>query len=966
MADVDAIKARINLAEVIGQSRPVKKSGSELAAQCPFCDDGGTHLSIGKEAFHCFKCGKSGNVFQWLQWTENIEFAEAVRKASDLAGIVTTSAKKTQAPAKKPPVIPLKVAEEYHAKMPEVRRQYYRNRGLTDETINRYKLGWDGTRYTIPVIVNGELLNIRRRRDDTNKQDKGPKMLPYKTGYGTVVIFNQEMLDGAEYAVVTEGEFDAMLLVQHGFPAVSGTGGATAFKDEWVPLFASCRLVYICYDNDDEGQRGAARAAEALGDKARIVSLPKEVGEKGDVTDFFVELGRTDADFEALLQEAVIYEPPPLPPDEEVKNVHLAQSAHSDLVKQKVSVKVLCAGKLDAPYIVPRRVRYICFASEKEREACGADADDDRSCGYWDKTFDDTDNTFIELCHKRKPQLGTILRAAAGCQANCKKFTFQILEYANVEEILAVPMADKVMPSVNSNGKATDLDESGNEYVARNLYLLDDTATVNQYYRVTGRVYPHPNTQLGTILITRQEPMQDNIEQFKLTDEIRTAFRVFQPGGDLVRHVETLLDDLTVNVTRIYKRDEALLGILLAYHSILSFEFEGRRIRRGWVEVLLLGDTGQGKTDMVRSVMEYIGLGMLASGETARRTGLCYSVQQVAERWFVKWGVYVLSDRRLLAIDELSELPLEDLGRMTQGRNDGVMHVEQAGVGEANCRTRLIWISNPRHGKQLENYSHGIESLKTLFPTPADLRRIDFAVLLAEKDIDANEINKPRAKPEQRLISASVLRQSVLWAWSRRPDHVVIDERTTETILNEASRLSLIYAAAGDVPLVTAADIRNKLARLSVALAALLHSTDDAHEKVIVEPLHVKFISAYLDSIYQHRNCRYDIYAGYAAKKSILDETETDEITTELAALDSDTAEDTDKDKKTVSRDILALYRKQDTFSAIELGDLLDVHRKTVAKRLRVLQRHGLIVKGRYGYNKTPKFIEYLSKVEYK
>jgi len=976
LANLDELKARISLIDIASQTVTLRGSGRERTGKCPFHEDTHESLSVSDKLFNCFACGKAGSIFDWLQGIYNIDLPQAIRKAEELANMPTSLRPTPPAPpkAEKPkPVklltLPMEIAEKYHNEMPPERREYFRKRGLSDETINRFKLGWDDRRYTIPIVVNGELVNIRRRKDDVNRKDPGVKMLPYKSDYGTAVIFNETAIKDADNVIITEGEFDAMLLCQHGWAAVSGTGGAGTFKPEWVPLFDSCQIVYVCYDNDLPGQSGSSKAAAFFGDRARIVTLPDEVGEHGDLTDFFVKLGKTDADFAELLEEAKPYEPPPPLPKEETKTVHLAQSAHSELVGKKVEVKVLCAGKLDAPYIVPRKVRYSCYANDKDREICGAAADEERGAGSWDKSFDDRDSTFIDLCHKKKTQLGGILKAAAGCQGNCQKFSYQVLEYSNIEEVLAVPMADRVMPAVNGNGHQSDMDESGNEYVARNVYLLDYRSTVNQYYQITGRVYPHPNTQLGTILVTDAGPMQDSISQFTLTDKMRETFNVFQFTGAgkaaFKAHVDSLLEDLTLNVTRIYKRDEALLGILLGYHSVLNFKFEGRPIRRGWLEVLLLGDTGMAKTEMVRSLMEFCGLGMLISGESARRTGICYSVQQVGERWFVKWGKYVLNDRRLLAIDEVSELPEEDLGRMTQGRNDGIMRVEQAGVGEANCRTRLIWMSNPRWGKGLYNFSHGIESLKGLFPTPADLRRLDLAIFLSNKDINLNEINKMRTEPEQQLISAEALKQSILWAWSRRTDDVVIDHQATETIFSESSRLSAVYGAAEDVPLVSPADMRNKLARLCVALAALIHSTDEAHEKVIVSPMHVLFVGKYLDLVYQAKNCRYDIYAGYAAKKSTLDNVEAEEIRIELQNLDVNTKdEDRDKDKRTISQDILALYRRHDILTASELADLLDVHRTTIAKRLRVLQRHGLITKARYGYHKTPKFVEYLSSTE--
>jgi DNA-binding transcriptional ArsR family regulator/MoxR-like ATPase len=957
--DAEEIKSRINLVDVVQQTVQLTRAGSEWAGRCPFHDDRSASLSVSDKLFHCHAagCGKSGDIFTWIQERDRVDFQEALRRLASTPTFAPlpqpgNGKVKHDKAADKQKTLPMGIAEQYHKDLTAAHREYFHRRGIGDETIDHFKLGWDGQRYTIPVIAGGVLYNVRRRRDDTNRKDTESKF-KNTPGYGAARVYNQDALAGAQTVVIAEGEFDAMVLIERGWTSVCSTAGAGTFKAEWAPLFDSCQTVYVCYDNDLAGRSGAAKVAALFGERARVVTLPEEVGDAGDITDFFTKLNKTDADFEALLAEATPYEAPPVADKEVAHPVHLAQSASSDLVGKKVEVKVLMAGKLDAPYIVPRKVRYTCWGTDRDRDACHAN-DDDRALGSWDRVFDDSDATFIELCHKRSEQLKRVLKAAAGCQSTCTKFSCEPVEYSNVEEVLAVPMAERVMAKDGS-----DIDETGNEYVARNLYLLDDKAQVNQYYKIEGRVYPHPQTQLGTILITSMNTMHDNISEFKLTDEVKELLRVFQPGvADLVEHVNRLLEDLANNVTRIYKRDEALLAVLLGYHSALSFEFEGRPIRRGWLEVLLLGDTGLGKTEIVRTIMDFAGLGVLCSGETTTRTGLTYTIEQVGERWFVKWGKYPLADRKLLAVDELSELPEDDLAKMTQGRNDGILRVDRAGVGETNCRTRLIWLSNPRFKKGLYNFSHGIEALKTLFPTPADLRRLDLAVFLANKDIDLDEINRTRRKPTEQVITAEALKASILWAWSRKVEDIVIDEDATDLILGEASRLSEIYGSAEDIPLVSPADMRNKLARMVVALAALLHSTDETHTKVIVLPVHVRFIGAYLDSIYQAKNCRYDVYAGYAAKSSRLDDVERADIKAELSAIDNTTL---DGSGGTVSRDVLTLYRQHDTLTATEIADLLDIDRRTVAKRLKVLQRHGMISKTKYGYHKTPKFVEFLS-----
>ncbi len=86
---------------------------------------------------------------------------------------------------------------------------------------------------------------------------------------------------------------------------MTGTAGAGTFKDEWAPKFKD-KQVWITYDCDEEGRKGAQRAALALKGHAKKVrvadlALPDD---GADVTDWFVRYGRTLKDFKALLAKA--------------------------------------------------------------------------------------------------------------------------------------------------------------------------------------------------------------------------------------------------------------------------------------------------------------------------------------------------------------------------------------------------------------------------------------------------------------------------------------------------------------------------------------------------------------------------------------------------------------------------------------------------------------------------------------
>ena len=103
--------------------------------------------------------------------------------------------------------------------------------------------------------------------------------------------------------VVCEGEFDRLVLESHGIRAVTGTAGAGVFLKEWGEALLEVSHIFVCYDRDEAGRAGAERVAVLI-PQARIVELPTEVGPGGDITDFFVRLGKSIRDFEDLIEKA--------------------------------------------------------------------------------------------------------------------------------------------------------------------------------------------------------------------------------------------------------------------------------------------------------------------------------------------------------------------------------------------------------------------------------------------------------------------------------------------------------------------------------------------------------------------------------------------------------------------------------------------------------------------------------------
>jgi DNA primase len=179
--------------------------------------------------------------------------------------------------------------------MPKRILDWFISRGISEETIANAGIFHDGSRIVIPVFdQDGKLIFNKYRRDPYSLV--GPKYT-YDNG-GKVSLYGIANLPQSNRIFICEGEFDCLLLMSKGFCAVTSTGGANSFQEEWIPLFAG-KEVFVCLDNDKAGRDGTLRICNMM-PNVKTIPLPPDVGEHGDITDFFIKLGHTKQDFEFL------------------------------------------------------------------------------------------------------------------------------------------------------------------------------------------------------------------------------------------------------------------------------------------------------------------------------------------------------------------------------------------------------------------------------------------------------------------------------------------------------------------------------------------------------------------------------------------------------------------------------------------------------------------------------------------
>src|SRR5438552_1936121 len=236
------------------------------------------------------------------------------------------------------------LAGQYDQNLPERLRDYLRGeRGIDDAVIDLHLLGWNGSRITIPIFDRGGNLAFFKLAKGPNDQTASPKMLATPGAHAQLYGW-ERVLANPERIIICEGEFDRLALESRGFAAVTSTGGALTFRPTWAAAFREIPQVYICFDNDGPGMAGAERVARLI-PQARLVQLPEEVGEGGDVTDFFVRLGRSREEFSGLLEAAR-----PLPdeqraevPTRQPAVVRAAHDSEVDRLKSSVAIEDLIA-----------------------------------------------------------------------------------------------------------------------------------------------------------------------------------------------------------------------------------------------------------------------------------------------------------------------------------------------------------------------------------------------------------------------------------------------------------------------------------------------------------------------------------------------------------------------------------------------------------------------------------------------
>lgn len=314
---IDELIAKTDIVDIIDQSVPLKKSGANYMACCPFHKEKSPSFSVSphKQFYYCFGCGANGTAISFIMNHQGLSFTEAVQYLADRVGMVVPHAKGGQPESpeiraqRKQQQQTLEntlqhAADFYRIQLEQsiAAQQYMTKRGLSSEIAEHYGIGyapegWTPLAQTVSPYPSAELIQSGMVIDNEGKQYdrfRHRLMFPIRNMSGQVIGFGGRVLDDskpkylnspdtplfdkgknlyglfeARHAInearrilVVEGYMDVVALAQFGIGyAVAALGTATTAEHVKI-LMRQSDNIYFCFDGDAAGRKAAWRALE--------------------------------------------------------------------------------------------------------------------------------------------------------------------------------------------------------------------------------------------------------------------------------------------------------------------------------------------------------------------------------------------------------------------------------------------------------------------------------------------------------------------------------------------------------------------------------------------------------------------------------------------------------------------------------------------------------------------------------
>lgn len=838
-------------------------------------------------------------------------------------------------------LVDAQLVERYHSAIwqagPLLQELY--KRGVTDKIIRDRRLGELDGRITIPIKnEQGLYVNLRKYLPGAPGKDKMRNL----RGHGQARLYPIDQL-AYDHILICGGECKALVAAEQLNPHNIGAITATCGEDNWgyeLSKKLEGKAVWICLDIDAAGRLAARQRCLELKRFVSWVSepiiLPLDIDKypKGDINDF---IGQEGSELLPLLQSATefIADTTPIdfaddtPPEE----LELIKAIHADSTAKRIAVKAIVSAIDTAPYVIPREVQILCSKDQNECAICPV------ATGQVNVfSIPPESPSILEMVGNSKNNQLESVKGAVGIPLSCKVCSFLPNTFYTVEDARISP--------------ALDITNRSSDRLMQQAFCIGGGLELNETYNLVGRMFPHPENQQSTLLISKHITAQNALSSFELTEpeKLGVFWQQERSAESIQQKLNEICSDFEANVTRIFCRRDLHLVVDLTYHSPLWINFDGK-IHKGWLETLILGDPSQGKSEVAcgadgnGGLMTHFGLGQRVDCRNASVAGIFGGLEQIGGRYIASWGVIPTNDKGLVILEELKGLSIDCINKLTDVRSSGKAEIAKIKKLKTNSRVRLAAISNLRSDLKVSQLNYGIEAVKELIGSLEDIRRFDLALLISSAELADEEINKLQShRPQiEHIYTSDLCRTLILWAWTRTPDQILFSPDATDLIMQQA--IMFCKKFNDSIPLVDKGSMRLKLARLSAALAARLFSCDESYEKLIILPEHVEFIVQMIDRIYSSPTFGYADYSkAIEINQTMLD---PDYVTSKISA----TPYPIDLIKQILAKNKIDLQDLQD-WCGWERDPAMDLLSALVRK-------HCFIRDGR-GYRKTAKFITML------
>lgn len=335
LSPVDEIKDRLDIVEVVQGYIKLQKAGANYRAVCPFHSDKkpSMFISPAKQIWHCFGCGKGGDIFGFVKEIENVEFGDALRILARKAGVELkkSSVEKELQTARQRLYDICELACRFFqrqleaSKVGEEAKKYLLGRGLSEESIKKWRLGyspdtWQGLSDFLVgqgykrdevekagLAINkegGKFFDRFRGRImfpifDLNSQSVGfggrifgekaaTEMSKYINTQNTLLYDKSRILYGLDKAkmeirqkdffLLVEGYTDVIMCSQAGLGNVVATSGTALTPYQLKILKRYSENMYSSFDTDVAGDTATKRGidlAQAMGFNIKVVLVPE-------------------------------------------------------------------------------------------------------------------------------------------------------------------------------------------------------------------------------------------------------------------------------------------------------------------------------------------------------------------------------------------------------------------------------------------------------------------------------------------------------------------------------------------------------------------------------------------------------------------------------------------------------------------------------------------------------------------